>query len=91
MNVFFLAEGTGKDAHFKYEDYVQKWLDLIRGSYLETSVDELKLGAQKPPMPFSDTSAERPVSYAVVHAERSIVLCDGKSVGTEAECFLSRL
>ena len=55
LNVFFSAEGTGKDAHFKYEDYVQKWLDLIRGSYLETSVDELKLGAQKPPMPYSDT------------------------------------
>ena len=55
LNVFFSAEGTGKDAHFKYEDYVQKWLDLIRGSYLETTVDELKLGAEKPPMPFSDT------------------------------------
>ena len=55
LNVFFAAEGTGRDAHFKYEDYVQKWLDLIRGSYLETSVDELKLGAQKPPMPYSDT------------------------------------
>ena len=55
LNVFFSAEGTGKDAHFKFEDYVQKWLDLIRGSYLETSVDELKLGAQKPPMPYSDT------------------------------------
>ncbi len=55
LNVFFAAEGTGKDTHFKYEDYVQKWLDLIRGSYLETSVDELKLGAQKPPMPYSDT------------------------------------
>lgn len=55
LNVFFSAEGKGKGAHFVYEDYVQKWLDLIRGSYLETTVDELKLGAQKPPMPFSDT------------------------------------
>ena len=55
LNVFFSAEGTGVDARFKYEDYVQTWLDLIRGSYLETSVDELKLGAQKPPMPYSDT------------------------------------
>ena len=55
LNVFFSAEGKGKDAHFVYEDYVQKWLDLIRGSYLETTVDELKLGAEKPPMPFSDT------------------------------------
>jgi hypothetical protein len=55
LNVFFSANGKGKDAHFVYEDYVQKWLDLIRGSYLETTVDELKLGAEKPAMPYSDT------------------------------------
>ena len=54
LNVFFSAEGEGENAHFKYEDYVQKWLDLIRGSYMATSVDELKQGAEKPPMPFSD-------------------------------------
>lgn len=55
LNVFFAAEGKGKDAHFKYEDYVQKWLDLIRGAFKETTIDELKLGAEKPPMPYSDT------------------------------------
>ena len=55
LNVFFTAEGNGILARFKYENEVQKWLDLIRGSYLETTVDELKLGAEKPPMPFSDT------------------------------------
>lgn len=55
LNEFFRAEGKGKNAHFKYESYVQKWLDLIRGSYLETSVEELKLGAEKPPMPYSDS------------------------------------
>jgi hypothetical protein len=54
LNVFFSAEGTGEKAKFKYEDEVQKWLDLIRGSFLPTSVDNLKLGAQRPPMPFSD-------------------------------------
>lgn len=53
LNVFFNAEGEGRNAHFKYEDEVQKWLDLIRGSYSETSVDNLKLGAKKPPLPFS--------------------------------------
>ncbi len=65
LNVFFYAEGTGKDAHFKYEDYVQKWLNLIRGSYLETSVDELKLGAQKPPMPYSDTRLLNVLSHTL--------------------------
>jgi len=54
LNVFFSAEGIGTRAHFKYEDDVQKWLDLIRGSFMPTSIDNLKLGAQKPPMPFSD-------------------------------------
>jgi hypothetical protein len=54
LNVFFSAEGVGDHAKFKYEDEVQKWLDLIRGSFLPTTVDNLKLGAQKPPMPFSD-------------------------------------
>ena len=54
LNVFFSAEGKGADARFKYEEYVQKWLDLIRGSYLETIVDNLKLGSERPPMPYSD-------------------------------------
>ncbi|MBV6397004.1 MAG: hypothetical protein HFACDABA_02608 [Anaerolineales bacterium] len=54
LNVFFSAEGAGALARFKYEDEVQKWLDLIRGAFLETTVDNLKLGAKKPPMPFSD-------------------------------------
>lgn len=65
LNVFFSAEGKGSDAHFVYEDYVQKWLDLIRGSYLETSVDELKLGAQKPPMPYSDTRLLNVLSHTL--------------------------
>ncbi len=54
LNVFFSADGIGKKAAFKYEDEVQKWLDLIRGSFMPTNIDNLKLGAQKPPMPFSD-------------------------------------
>ena len=65
LNVFFSAEGKGEDAHFVYENYVQKWLDLIRGSYLETSVDELKLGAQKPPMPYSDTRLMNVLSHTL--------------------------
>ena len=65
LNVFFSATGKEKDARFKYEDYVQKWLDLIRGSYLETSVDELKLGAEKPPMPYSDTRLLNVLSHTL--------------------------
>src|SRR5690606_27678738 len=53
LNIFFKAEGEGHRAQFKYEDEVQKWLDLIRGSFSETTVDNLKMGAKKPPLPFS--------------------------------------
>ena len=54
LNVFFTASGFGEEAKFTYADEVQKWLDLIRGGFLETTIDNLKLGAKKPPMPFSD-------------------------------------
>ncbi len=53
LNVFFSADGEGEDATFKYESEVQKWLDLIRGNFSETTIDNLKLGAKKPPLPFS--------------------------------------
>jgi len=54
LNEFFKASGEGKLAKFKYENEVQKWLDLIRGALSETTIDNLKLGAEKPPLPFSD-------------------------------------
>ena len=54
LNIFFSASGVGDGAKFTYPDEVQKWLDLIRGAFMSTTVDNLKLGAQKPPMPFSD-------------------------------------
>lgn len=54
LNVFFSATGVGEQAKFTYKNEVQKWLDLIRGSFQPTTVDNLKLGSQKPPMPFSD-------------------------------------
>lgn len=50
LNEFFKADEEG----FLHEEYVQKWLDLIRGSYKENTVSDLKLGAEKPPMPYSD-------------------------------------
>lgn len=60
LNEFFRADITEKDkiesAQFVHKEYVQKWLNLIRGSFTETAVDDLKLGAERPPMPFSDTA-----------------------------------
>jgi hypothetical protein len=54
LNVFFSASGSGDKARFIYEDYVQKWLDLIRGAFQPANVDNLKLGAERPPLPFTD-------------------------------------
>lgn len=56
LNEFFSTKGKGNEAKFVYENEVQKWLDLIRGAYLPSSIDDLKLGQDKrPPMPYSDT------------------------------------
>ncbi len=59
LNVFFganMEKNKPETATFIYENEVQKWLDLIRGSYLPSNVDDLKLGQDKrPPMPYSDT------------------------------------
>ena len=51
LNEFFRAENDA----FVHEEYVQKWLELIRGSYTENIVTDLKLGTEKPPMPYSDS------------------------------------
>lgn len=56
LNIFFSASGEKENTKFLYENEVQKWLDLIRGSFSETSIDSLKQGAKKPPLPFSDAN-----------------------------------
>jgi len=62
LNEFFAAEGKEKTASFKHESEVQKWLDLIRG---EMTKDVLKLGRDKPPMPYSDTRLLRVLSHTL--------------------------
>ena len=54
LNAFFEAVGRDEKAEFKHKSDVQKWLDIIRGSYLPQSVEHLKTGT-KPPFPYSDT------------------------------------
>ncbi|NCU42582.1 MAG: restriction endonuclease, partial [Candidatus Moranbacteria bacterium] len=56
LNVFFSAKKNDDGVYeFVYKDYVQKWLDLIRGSFLPSAVDDLKLHRKRPPFPFSDS------------------------------------
>jgi hypothetical protein len=65
LNIFFSAEGIGDKAKFKYEDEVQKWLDLVRGAFMPTTIDNLKLGAKKPPLPFSDARLLNVLSHTL--------------------------
>lgn len=53
LNEFFSATETNGHAKFKYEQEVVNWLNLIRGQYIPTTVDELKNG-KRPAMPYSD-------------------------------------
>jgi hypothetical protein len=53
LNAFFEAKGTGDAARFKHESDVQKWLDIIRGSYAPKATELLKAGT-RPPFPYSD-------------------------------------
>jgi hypothetical protein len=53
LNAFFEASGSGKKAEFKHKDDVQKWLDIIRGAYLPSQIDAMKMG-KRPPFPYSD-------------------------------------
>jgi hypothetical protein len=65
LNVFFSAEGEDDKAKFVYEEYVQKWLDLIRGQFSEALVDDLKMGSQKPAMPFSHVPLRNLLNHTV--------------------------
>ncbi len=54
LNTFFEATGTGPEARFRHQDEVQKWLDIIRGTYLPKVHAHLKTGT-RPPFPYSDS------------------------------------
>jgi hypothetical protein len=53
LNEFFSANGTGVLATFKHKDDVQKWLNIIRGSYNPQTVENLKTGT-KAPFPYEN-------------------------------------
>lgn len=67
INEFFRAEvaekGKVESARLVYEEDVQKWLKMIQGNYMP--VDGLKLGAERPPMPFSDTTLLNVLSHTL--------------------------
>lgn len=64
LNTFFSTKGEKDNSSFVYETYVQKWLDLMRGQYLESSAEELKTGI-KSPFPFSDIRLRQVLSHTL--------------------------
>jgi len=53
LNTFFSASGTEENATFKHDTDVQKWLDIIRASYLPKNIESMRAG-ETPPLPYSD-------------------------------------
>lgn len=60
---FFATVGEGDNAQFVNKDEVQKWLNFIRGSYNEMVVSDLRLGSERPPMPFSHAPLLRSLTH----------------------------
>lgn len=65
LNYFFKATGIDENAKFINENEAQKWLDLIRGAFAETTIDNLKLGAEKPPFPYDDVFLKKILNHTV--------------------------
>ena len=53
LNEFFDATGRGPTAKFSHPSDVQKWLEIIRGSYSPQAIANLKTGT-RPPFPYAD-------------------------------------
>ena len=63
-------------------------VDLIRGSFSETTIDNLKLGAKKPPMPFSACAVvECSVSYFLVFTQCRLLPCHEQPFEAKAKQF----
>lgn len=60
---FFATVGEGDDAQFVNKDEVQKWLNFIRDTYNEMVVSDLRLGSERPPMPFSHAPLLRSLTH----------------------------
>lgn len=65
LNEFFRAEEQEGEFRFAHEDYVQKWLNLIRGANIANTASELRAGADRPPMPFSDANMLQALTHTL--------------------------
>jgi len=65
LNTFFTAKGKNDDSKFVHENEVQQWLEFIRGSLKDISVDNLKMKEAKPPMPFHENDLKEFLQHTV--------------------------
>ena len=63
LNEFFKATGDGEKAKFKYENHVQQWLDLIRGSGIKNVYTSLKVGSESQYFPFQHASVKNLLTH----------------------------
>lgn len=64
LNTFFSTKGDKDEAVFVYVQYVQKWLDLIRGNWMESTVEDLRAG-RTAPFPFSDFKLRQTLQHTL--------------------------
>lgn len=70
LNAFFEAKGEGASAEFVMKEHVQKWLNLMRGSYLPQSYDSLRSKVEKPALPYSHTDLLNVLNHTVWYLPR---------------------
>ncbi|MCL1944553.1 MAG: GIY-YIG nuclease family protein [Firmicutes bacterium] len=65
LNQFFKATGSGLQSRFEHENEVQKWLDIITGNLQESTIDDLKMGKEKPYFPFNNARLKGILNHTV--------------------------
>ena len=71
LDEFFAADDEG----FRHEDYVRRWLSLIRGEYAPFSAETFrKEGEKRPPMPYSDSRLSEALRHSVWYL-RDVASC----------------
>ena len=65
LNEFFKATGENEKAKFKHENYVQQWLDLIRGSGVKNVYSSLKVGGDSQYFPFQHAAVKNLLTHTL--------------------------
>ncbi len=75
LNEFFKATGEGEHAKFIHENYVQQWLDLIKGSGIKNVYSSLKIGVDSQYFPFQHAAVKNLLTHTLWFMP-SVASCD---------------